>query len=162
MKVIIQTQSYENYGAHDWDHKGECPQHWKPKGGDTFIFTCTPRDKDKLSELVEVSNSMFQDRIINFVVVEEAQFNVRDYVEEWERPIFVEKGESCWLVTRISSSEFDDFDYTRETWIMGVAQSSEAMNREVCIGGELFTYSEWIAQQHAARSGDYEQRGFRA
>lgn len=22
----------ENYGAHDWDGEGECPQHWKNKG----------------------------------------------------------------------------------------------------------------------------------
>ena len=37
MKLVIQTQFRENYGAHDWDGKGECPQYWKFKGGDTYI-----------------------------------------------------------------------------------------------------------------------------
>ena len=32
----ITTQYRENYGAHDWDGTGECPQYWKNKGGETF------------------------------------------------------------------------------------------------------------------------------
>lgn len=35
--VIINTQYKENYGAHDWDGIGACPQVWKTKGG--FQFT---------------------------------------------------------------------------------------------------------------------------
>ena len=35
----IYTQILENYGAHDWDGKGKCPQYWKNKGGNTFILT---------------------------------------------------------------------------------------------------------------------------
>lgn len=27
-------QYMENYGAHDWDGEGECPQYWKYKGSD--------------------------------------------------------------------------------------------------------------------------------
>jgi hypothetical protein len=30
------TQVQENYGAHDWDGKGECPQYWKFKGGNEY------------------------------------------------------------------------------------------------------------------------------
>jgi hypothetical protein len=26
----------ENYGAHDWDGEGNCPQYWKNKGGEVF------------------------------------------------------------------------------------------------------------------------------
>jgi hypothetical protein len=36
-RVIVATQYYENYGAHDWDGQGECPQYWKAKGGSDFI-----------------------------------------------------------------------------------------------------------------------------
>ena len=43
MKAVIQTQFLENYGAHDWDGEGECPQRWKPKGGDTYIIDMTIR-----------------------------------------------------------------------------------------------------------------------
>jgi len=35
-KLKIHSQYYENYGAHDWDGNGNCPQGWKPKGGHTF------------------------------------------------------------------------------------------------------------------------------
>ena len=38
MKIAIYTQIEENYGAHDWDGKGSCPQGWKMKGGNTYII----------------------------------------------------------------------------------------------------------------------------
>jgi hypothetical protein len=34
--IVIYTQVHENYGAHDWDGKGACPQYWKAKGGDEY------------------------------------------------------------------------------------------------------------------------------
>tara|TARA_B110000285_G_scaffold116232_2_gene131700 strand:- start:3031 stop:3345 length:315 start_codon:yes stop_codon:yes gene_type:complete len=34
--VIITSQYQENYGAHDWDGNGDCPQHWKNKGSHLF------------------------------------------------------------------------------------------------------------------------------
>jgi hypothetical protein len=33
---IVATQVRENYGAHDWDGTGECPQYWKFKGGNDY------------------------------------------------------------------------------------------------------------------------------
>lgn len=32
-RVVAIYQYMENYGAHDWDGVGECPQYWKYKGG---------------------------------------------------------------------------------------------------------------------------------
>ena len=37
-KLLITTQVYENYGAHDWDGKGACPQYWKAKGGSDYVI----------------------------------------------------------------------------------------------------------------------------
>ena len=34
--ILIHTQYEENYGAHDWNGIGTCPEHWKMKGGITF------------------------------------------------------------------------------------------------------------------------------
>lgn len=31
--LITYYQVWENYGAHNWDGKGECPQYWKAKDG---------------------------------------------------------------------------------------------------------------------------------
>lgn len=41
-ELLIITQCYENYGAHDWDGTGECPQYWKAKGGDEYLVTGIP------------------------------------------------------------------------------------------------------------------------
>ena len=38
MKLHITTQYMENYGAHDWDGQGECPQRWKFKGGEDYFM----------------------------------------------------------------------------------------------------------------------------
>jgi hypothetical protein len=37
MAKIVQTQYRENYGSHNWDETGECPQYWKNKGGSTYV-----------------------------------------------------------------------------------------------------------------------------
>lgn len=42
MQITIQTQFRENYGAHDWDGKGECPQYWKCKGGEEYLIQGVP------------------------------------------------------------------------------------------------------------------------
>ena len=34
--IIVSTQISENYGAHDWNGRGECPQYWKQKGGEEY------------------------------------------------------------------------------------------------------------------------------
>ncbi len=46
MMLVIDTQYMENYGAHDWDGKGECPQYWKAKGGSEYKVTGIPRNVD--------------------------------------------------------------------------------------------------------------------
>lgn len=38
MKLMLYTQYRENYGACDWDGKGECPQYWKNKGGMEYFY----------------------------------------------------------------------------------------------------------------------------
>ena len=75
MKLIITTQVQENYGAHTWDGKGDCPQHWKFKGGNDYVFNLGPlgRSPDALSELVmlfkqqiEHDNVGYREHIIAF------------------------------------------------------------------------------------------------
>ena len=49
--LVIQTQHRENYGAHNWDGEGECPQHWKFKGGNTYFVTdLTTAQIDKIAQ----------------------------------------------------------------------------------------------------------------
>ena len=55
MKLHIQTQIQENYGAHDWDGEGECPQYWKFKGGNDYMYDMGTalRSDEALAEIVE-------------------------------------------------------------------------------------------------------------
>lgn len=36
MRLVIYSQYEENYGAHDWNGQGTCPQYWKQKGGSEY------------------------------------------------------------------------------------------------------------------------------
>lgn len=44
--LLIEAQYMENYGAHNWDGQGDCPQHWKCKGGEEYIVTNVPEGTD--------------------------------------------------------------------------------------------------------------------
>jgi hypothetical protein len=85
MKLLITTQVYENYGAHDWDGKGECPSYWKAKGGMDYVVKKF-RDINRATEAVmilraqvEQSNEYFRESIIDWEIVAD------DYLTEFER-----------------------------------------------------------------------------
>ena len=44
MKTTLQitAQYEENYGAHDWNGEGQCPQYWKNKGSQVFTLRVDP------------------------------------------------------------------------------------------------------------------------
>ena len=88
MKLHIQTQYMENYGAHDWDGEGECPQYWKFKGGEDFFYPLGKygRTHAALTELVmalrpqvEWDNVGSRSYIVGWGVVED------DYMTEFEK-----------------------------------------------------------------------------
>ena len=85
-KLLIQTQVYENYGAHDWDGKNECPQYWKAKGGSDYVvkrFKGGSTDATlavmALRAQIESDNDHFREQIIDFRIVKD------DYLTEFEQ-----------------------------------------------------------------------------
>jgi hypothetical protein len=60
----------ENYGAHDWDGTGECPQYWKMKGGSEYKITGVPLNID-YQEVVSMAN------------VERDNEYCREYILDW-------------------------------------------------------------------------------
>jgi hypothetical protein len=60
----------ENYGAHDWDGQGECPQYWKMKGGSEYKITNVPLNID-YQEVVSMAN------------VERDNEYCREYILDW-------------------------------------------------------------------------------
>ena len=67
MMLVLHTQYMENYGAHGWDGKGECPQHWKMKGGAVYKIT----DIDPTFDMQDV---------IDIVGIEHSDNYSREYI----------------------------------------------------------------------------------
>jgi hypothetical protein len=44
----------ENYGAHDWDGEGECPQYWKMKGGEDYFILNVDTDAEADAAIAQV------------------------------------------------------------------------------------------------------------
>jgi hypothetical protein len=85
-KLLISTQVYENYGAHDWDGQGECPQYWKAKGGNEYViknFKGNDRNATELtmvaSAQIEQDDQYFREHIIDFRIVAD------DYLTQFEK-----------------------------------------------------------------------------
>lgn len=94
MKLVIQTQFRENYGAHDWDGKGECPQYWKCKGGDTYVVEMNlqeAQDKSfyaRVAKCIEHSSNYSEEFIISETLVDDIDYVESDHCESWESPIY--------------------------------------------------------------------------
>lgn len=72
MMLVISTQIHENYGAHDWDGNGTCPQYWKAKGGADYKITNIPLNIDYLAVVamagLEGGNDYFREEIIDWKI----------------------------------------------------------------------------------------------
>ena len=74
-KLHIQTQVYENYGAHDWDGTGQCPQYWKAKGGRDYMIPKIKNDTEAtmavmaMRSQIECDNEGFRETIIGWNIV---------------------------------------------------------------------------------------------
>lgn len=84
MKLVINTQYRENYAAHDWDGKGECPQYWKFKGGSTYVVPNilgeSPDILKRVRPLIEYGNYGSEEYILDYEIVE----NNAKVCEDWE------------------------------------------------------------------------------
>jgi hypothetical protein len=83
MKLPITTQVYENYGAHDWDCKNECPQYWKAKGGSDYVIKKFKGDATTavmaVRSQIEEDNDHYRESIIDFRIVAD------DYLTDFEQ-----------------------------------------------------------------------------
>jgi hypothetical protein len=96
MKLHIYTQDQENYGAHDWDGKGQCPQYWKFKGGqDYFVPMGNSINSETATAIVmavrgdiEESNDYYISQIIGWdVVADDFMTDFEKSQLEWEGKI---------------------------------------------------------------------------
>ena len=95
MKLHIYTQDQENYGAHDWDGEGECPQYWKFKGGSDFFVpmgSCINSETATAIVMavrgdIEENNDYFRCQIIGWDIVAD------DFMTEFEKSQLEYEGE---------------------------------------------------------------------
>ena len=108
MQLLITTQTQENYGAHDWDGKGACPQYWKFKGGIDYKYDLGQfgRSEEAITELVmalreqiEEDNDYYRNHIIGYQVVAD------DYLTEFERSQLEYEGSITYPATRLTLKE---------------------------------------------------------
>lgn len=94
MKLVIVTQFRENYGAHDWNGVGSCPQYWKDKGNTEYILDdlehyLSPNDDffDKKVRMIveamlpniETISDYMTETIINYAIEDD------DYMSQFEQ-----------------------------------------------------------------------------
>lgn len=84
--VVVATQIHENYGAHDWDGKGQCPQYWKAKGGEEYRHPVAldlneVQDRSKVNLLVEeltkavsCNDDSFQESVLDWYFLPVGEF----------------------------------------------------------------------------------------
>ena len=105
MKLVITTQIRENYGAHDWDGVGQCPQHWRCKGGDVYvvpnlltaqIWKIEKNGVPTLRSLIETRNHAFEETVIDWSIVDDAA----TVTEPWDTPFSLQYVDDCWIASR--------------------------------------------------------------
>ena len=95
MKLVIQTQYRENYGAHDWNGEGECPQYWKFKGGSTYVIENVgvlssveySALKNSVTPLIEYNNEGSEEYLLHCHLEEDDSV----VCEEWEVPYILQR-----------------------------------------------------------------------
>jgi hypothetical protein len=117
MKLVIHTQEYENYGAHDWDGEGSCPQRWKAKGGSEYMVLNIPTNVpvDEIVELVrgevEFRNDGFESMILGWEV------EADEYLSAFERSQLEYEGSITYPEPRVDYADLKAvFDHEYAEW----------------------------------------------
>ncbi len=83
MMLVIRTQYMENYGAHDWDGEGACPQYWKFKGGSEYKVLDVPLNIDYSKVVADAGVERNDDYCREYIL--DWSIESDDYLSEFER-----------------------------------------------------------------------------
>jgi hypothetical protein len=149
MKIVTQTQIRENYGAHDWNGEGECPQHWKYKGGNTYVTEnvtiAQAQDRDfwkSIGAAITTYNESWEEYSVGYELLDEGE---PVPCEEWDSPIILSETaiEGLFNATRTSKTfgwRNDNITQKEETWIQSGGEQSEYLLRFLTKSGEVMNW----------------------
>ena len=130
MMIVISTQDYENYAAHDWDGNGVCPNRWKAKGGSEYKITGVPSNVDPhevvemVRDEIERNDHYFQTTILGYDTKSD------DYLSWFEKSQLEYEGE---ITYREPEIEYSDL----------VARYTDPMEyAEMCADNDAIAYGE--------------------
>lgn len=156
MKIVIQTQHRENYGAHDWDGEGACPQYWKFKGGNTYVVHNVSIEQNlskdfwsKLEDSVQEESEYFEEYILSSIVVDDCDYDESEFVESWESPINMTFAGGRFLATRYQKSDYcwrEGICGKLEQWVQVEGNREEYSCLYELDNGSLKTYQEIIGE----------------
>lgn len=111
MKIAIWTQYSENYGAHDWDGEGQCPQYWKNKGGSCYVIENVEASVnvqeivDSILPMIESGDNYQINYMIDFGLFEDD----KKVVDDWESPTILQNVNGEWIATSVTLN--DEYGY---------------------------------------------------
>lgn len=91
--LVITTQVFENYGAHCWDGKGDCPQYWKAKGGNEYkvpdvdvsrMDLIRAKVAETTSKVTEFSD-YYREYVIDWFVADDNYLTESEEIQQLER-----------------------------------------------------------------------------
>lgn len=140
MKLVITTQIRENYGAHDWDGVGPCPQYWKNKGGEVYVIEnlssaavnkITSGGIPHLKSLIETHNVGFEESVLAWDFLNDSE---ELPVDEWENPWYLTYQNKKWVALKIkNNNEYSTFNHRKD-----IVNKVEMY--EMAFGGEQENY----------------------
>jgi len=147
MKIVLDTQHRENYGAHDWSGTGACPQYWKSKGGTTYVMenVTVEQSQDKAFwDSFRSAVTSCSDAFAEYVIGENLLDDCEDVpCEDWEAP-YVCADEST---MEFVSEELDGHMAAPVTGVRRIMRANtqgklEAEGVQYQIAGEWVSYKE--------------------
>ena len=94
MAKLVTTQYRENYGSHNWNGKGDCPQYWKSKGGEVYIVDDSI-DIKIFEDTIAYSDNYSEESVVNIIECSEDEadskldpWEIRTYVSRYENGMF--------------------------------------------------------------------------
>jgi len=162
MKFVIYTQVRENYGAHDWDGTGVCPQYWKSKGGNTYVVEGLTTGQsvrfesqylEGLRAMIEEFSDSDEEYVVDWAIHDDAD----SICEEWEEPIVLDRVGCVWQARRVTPN--GEYGYLnsavaekRESWALALGGRRTALrveyvmrNGDVVPGSQVNEYLKKVA-----------------